>query len=51
MQNAVQAICIGSSPFGFANDVMAIPAIVYALMMNVILLSYVGIIKTVSAHS
>ena len=50
MQNAAQAISIASSPFVFANDVMAIPAIVYALMMNVILLSYVGIIKTVSAH-
>jgi BASS family bile acid:Na+ symporter len=45
MQNAAQAISIASSPFVFANDVMAIPAIVYALMMNVILLTYVGIIK------
>ena len=47
MQNAAQAISIASSPFVFANDVMAIPAIVYALMMNVILLAYVGIIKSV----
>ena len=46
MQNAAQAISIASSPFVFANDVMAIPAIVYALMMNVILLAYVGIIKS-----
>ncbi len=44
MQNAAQAITIASSPFVFNNDVMAIPAIVYALMMNVILLTYVGII-------
>ena len=51
MQNAAQAISIASSPFVFANDVMAIPAIVYALMMNVILLSYVGIIKTVKDRS
>jgi BASS family bile acid:Na+ symporter len=51
MQNAAQAISIASSPFVFANDVMAIPAIVYALMMNVILLTYVGIVKTVSARS
>jgi len=28
----------------FNNDVMAIPAIVYALMMNVVLLTYVGAI-------
>ena len=47
MQNAAQAISIASSPFVFANDVMAIPAIVYALMMNIILLAYVGIVKTV----
>ena len=51
MQNAAQAISIASSPFVFANDVMAIPAIVYALMMNVILLSYVGILKTVKDRS
>ena len=44
MQNAAQAITIASSPFVFNNDIMAIPAIVYALMMNVVLLTYVGII-------
>ena len=46
MQNAAQAISIASSPFVFGNDVMAIPAIVYALMMNVILLTYVAVSKT-----
>ena len=45
MQNAAQAITVASSPFVFNNDVMAIPAIIYALMMNVILLTYVGVIK------
>ena len=45
MQNAAQAIAIASSPFIFNNGVIAIPAIVYALMMNVILLSYVGCYK------
>jgi BASS family bile acid:Na+ symporter len=45
MQNAAQAITIASSPFVFNNDIMAIPAIVYALMMNVILLIYVGVLK------
>ena len=29
----------------FNNDIIAIPAIIYALMMNVILLVYVGIVK------
>ena len=42
MQNAAQAIAVASSPFIFANNEMAIPAIVYALMMNVVLLCYVG---------
>lgn len=45
MQNAAQAIAIASSPFVFNNDLMAIPAIIYALLMNVILLTYVGMIK------
>lgn len=45
MQNAAQAIAVASSPFVFNNDIMAIPAIIYALMMNVILLVYVGIVK------
>ena len=49
MQNAAQAISIASSPFVFGNDVMAIPAIVYALMMNVILLTYVAVSKTKTA--
>ena len=38
MQNAAQAIAVTSSPFVFNNDIIAIPAIIYALMMNVILL-------------
>lgn len=41
MQNAAQAIAIASSPFIFANEQMAIPAILYSLMMNVVLLIYV----------
>ena len=45
MQNAAQAISVACSPFVFNNEVIAIPAIIYALMMNVILLIYVGIIK------
>lgn len=45
MQNAAQAIAIASSPFVFNDGRFAIPAILYALMMNVILLTYVGWIK------
>ena len=41
MQNAAQAIAIASSPFIFANEQMAIPAILYSLMMSVVLLIYV----------
>lgn len=45
MQNAAQAIAIATSPFIFNNAEMALPAIIYALMMNVILLIYVAIIR------
>ena len=45
MQNAAQAIAIASSPFIFNDDKMAIPAIIYALLMNVILLTYLFFIK------
>lgn len=45
MQNAAQAIAIASSPFVFNDSRFAIPAILYALMMNVVLLTYVGGLK------
>ena len=45
MQNAAQAIAIASSPFIFASEEMAIPAILYSLMMNVVLLIYVGFVR------
>ena len=45
MQNAAQAIAIASSPFIFDSGEMAIPAIIYALLMNVILLAYVAVIR------
>ena len=47
MQNAAQAIAIASSPFIFNSGEMAIPAIIYALMMNVILLLYVAVIRRI----
>ena len=43
MQNAAQAITIACSPLIFNNEIIAIPAIIYALMMNLILLAYVYI--------
>ena len=45
MQNAAQAIAIASSPFIFNSGEMALPAIMYALLMNVILLTYVYLIR------
>lgn len=38
-------IAIASSPIIFANDEMAIPAILYSLVMNIVLLTYVGLVK------
>jgi BASS family bile acid:Na+ symporter len=45
MQNAAQAIAIASSPFIFHNDIIAVPAIIYSLMMNLVLLTYVALVK------
>lgn len=45
MQNAAQAIAMASSPFVFNNETMAVPAIVYSLMMNIILITYVLVVK------
>lgn len=45
MQNAAQAIAVASSPFIFANNEMAIPAILYSLLMNIVLLTYVAIVR------
>ncbi len=42
MQNSAQAIAIAGSPFVLNNDAIAVPAIVYALMMNIILLAYIS---------
>lgn len=47
MQNAAQAITIACSPFVFSNEIIAIPAIIYALMMNLVLLAYVGGVKKI----
>ena len=48
MQNAAQAIAIATSPLIFNNGEMAIPAIVYALLMNVILLTYLKLLPKFS---
>ena len=38
-------ITIACSPLIFNNEIIAIPAIIYALTMNLILLAYVGLTK------
>ena len=45
MQNAAQAITIACSPVIFANEIIAIPAIIYALIMNLVLLAYIWLCK------
>ena len=45
MQNAAQAITVACNPFVFNDETIAVPAILYALMMNVILLIYVALVK------
>ncbi|MDO4948935.1 MAG: bile acid:sodium symporter family protein [Bacteroidales bacterium] len=45
MQNAAQAIAVATSPFVFANAVIATPAIIYALLMNIVLLTYVAFVS------
>ena len=45
MQNAAQALAIATSPFIFNSGEMAIPAIIYALLMNVLLLLYIVKLK------
>lgn len=45
MQNAAQAIALATSPFVFNDARIAIPGIIYALLMNIVLLIYVGAIK------
>jgi len=44
MQNAAQAIAVATSPFVFNNSEIATPAIIYALLMNLVLLTYVALI-------
>lgn len=44
IQNAAQAIAVATSPFVFNNSVIATPAIIYALLMNVVLLTYVAVL-------
>ena len=46
MQNAALAIALAVSPFVFNSQAMATPAILYSLMMNVVLLTYVAVVST-----
>lgn len=47
MQNAAQGIAIATSPLVFNNEIIAIPSILYALFMNVILLIYIKTRKSI----
>lgn len=47
MQNSAQAIAL--APLVLGSETFAVPAIIYALMMNVILLTYVALIKRLKA--
>lgn len=38
IQNAAQAITIAISPLTFNSEILAIPAIIYALLMNFVLI-------------
>ncbi len=51
MQNAAQAIAVAASPLVFADGEMAVPAIVYALLMNVILLLYLKLLRPSAAKT
>lgn len=49
MQNAAQAIAVATSPFVFNDAEIAVPAIIYALMMNIVLLTYVLLLKVAAS--
>ena len=51
MQNAAQAIAIAASPLIFDNGEMAVPAIVYSLVMNVVLLAYLKLLPKYSGET
>ena len=45
MQNAAQAIAVATSPFIFNSQEIAVPAVIYSLVMNLVLLPYVAIVR------
>ncbi len=48
VQNAAQAMALAVSPMVFNNVLFAVPATIYSLMMNVLLLIYVAIVARIS---
>ena len=50
MQNAAQAIAVATSPFIFNSQEIAVPAVVYSLVMNLVLLPYVAIVRKKSVN-
>lgn len=45
MQNAAQAIAIAASPLLLGDAAYAVPAVVYAVVMNLVLLGYLGWVR------
>ena len=51
MQNAAQAISLAASPFVFNDVKISIPAIIYALLMNIVLLIYTYVVRRMNSNS
>lgn len=51
IKNAAQAILIATSPIILNNSKIAIPAVLYALIMNVVVLSYVAYYKKLNSKN
>ncbi len=50
IQNAALAITIAASPLLLNNEKLAVPAIIYAVLMNAVVLGYVGFLRYSTKH-
>lgn len=51
MQNAAQAIAIAASPLLLGDAAYAVPAVVYAVVMNLVLLGYLGWVRAMDGRT
>ena len=51
IKNAAQAILIATSPIILNNSKIAIPAVLYALIMNVVVLLYIAYYKKLNSKN